>query len=195
MAATWESILAGVGGRRPKRLAEDVLARAAVALILGDGQGGIELLFIRRAEHADDPWSGQVAFPGGRSEPGEDDLRTTAIRESREEIGVDLEEDARYIGALDELRATARLRPLSLAITPYVFRLARRPDLRLSHEVRSAHWLSLEALLDPACQQTFEYAYSGTALSFPCIRMGELVIWGLTYRMFLEFSSLAGAAP
>jgi hypothetical protein len=84
---------------------------------------------------------------------------------------------------------------MSLAITPYVFRLLEKPDLRLSREVRSAHWLSLESLLDPSSQQTFEYTLSGARVLFPCIRIGDLVIWGLTYRMFLDFSSLAGVAP
>src|SRR5260370_1267560 len=79
--------------------------------------------FIRRAEHPQDPWSGQMASPGGRAAPGDADLRATAIREPREEIGVDLPAAAEPLGGLDEVRAMARLRPMNLTITPFVFRL------------------------------------------------------------------------
>ena len=100
---------AGAGGGNDRR--------AAVALILRDGAAGIELLFIRRAEHPMDPWSGQMAFPGGRAEPGDRDLEATAIRETLEEIGLDLGE-AERLGALDEVRAMARMRPMNLTIQP-----------------------------------------------------------------------------
>ena len=63
---------------------------AAVALVLLDGPQGIEILLIKRAERADDPWSGQIALPGGRYDVGDRDLEATAVRETREETGVDL---------------------------------------------------------------------------------------------------------
>src|SRR4051812_3842337 len=58
------------------------IRRAAVAAILRDAAEGPEILFIRRAEHPQDPWSGHMAFPGGREEPGDADLLETAIRET-----------------------------------------------------------------------------------------------------------------
>jgi 8-oxo-dGTP pyrophosphatase MutT (NUDIX family) len=91
---TWARIEAALLSRPPARVAEAVSARAAVALILREGTNGLELLFIRRADHPQDPWSGQMAFPGGRAEPGEEDLKATAVRETAEEIGVDLESAA-----------------------------------------------------------------------------------------------------
>jgi hypothetical protein len=63
-------------------------ARAAVALILRTGSCGLEMLFIERALRADDPWSGDLGFPGGKVEAGERDPRLTAERETMEEIAL-----------------------------------------------------------------------------------------------------------
>jgi 8-oxo-dGTP pyrophosphatase MutT (NUDIX family) len=171
--------------RRPgKPLATTVTQRAAVAAVLREVGPGLELLFIRRAEDPRDRWSGHMAFPGGRSEPGDRDLVATAVRETTEEIGLDLEAQGEFLGGLDEIHAVARGRPVDLAITPYVFRLHGRAQLRLSPEVTSLHWLPLDDLLGEQHQSTFEYLHEGTSLQLPCLRVGEVVIWGLTYRMF-----------
>src|SRR5262245_53024880 len=123
MSLAWEALSSALRERQAARVEDEGLKRAAVAVVLRDAPAGFEILFIRRAEHPQDPWSGQIAFPGGRSEPGDADLRATAIRETAEELGLDLEAGAEYLGALDELRAMARMRPMNLAIAPFVFRL------------------------------------------------------------------------
>lgn len=191
MGPGWDDVRAAVGSR-PAVPAGPAGSRAAVALVLRDGPAGIELLFIRRAEHPGDPWSGQMAFPGGRSEPGDADALATAIRETREEVGLDLAADAELLGPLDEVRAMARMRPMDLTIAPFVFRKLRKVELRLSEEVVSAHWLPLARLIGPSLRSTMEYVHQGTALQFPCIRYEELVIWGLTFRMFLSLESRLG---
>ncbi len=87
---SWDELARVLGGREPLRVGIDA-PRAAVALVLRDaGPGGIELLFIRRAEHEKDPWSGHMGFPGGRAEPGDAGLEGTAVRETLEETGLDL---------------------------------------------------------------------------------------------------------
>jgi 8-oxo-dGTP pyrophosphatase MutT (NUDIX family) len=164
---------------------EPVASRAAVAVILREGREGIEILFIRRAERADDPWSGHVGFPGGRVEAGDSDLGATARRETLEEIGLDLARDAELLGGLDEIRAMARGRPVDLAITPFVFHLQGGDDVSLSAEVTSVHWLSLDALLGPEPHGRFEYRHGDQTVDLPCLRLGDLVIWGLTYGMFV----------
>lgn len=192
MGVSWDDVRRAILTRPGQALAEGQATRAAVALVLREGPEGLELLFIRRADHPQDPWSGQMAFPGGRAEPGDDGLLDTAIRETREEIGLDLSRDAELLGVLDELRAMARMRPMDLTITPFVFRLTRDTELALSGEVTSVHWLPLAALLGPALRSTMEYVHQGTMLRFPCIRFEELVIWGLTYRMFIGFEERFG---
>ncbi|HEY2945900.1 MAG TPA: CoA pyrophosphatase [Vicinamibacteria bacterium] len=182
----WDDVRTALGLRPPARVDAEVGRRAAVALVLRAGPAGVELLFIRRADHPDDPWSGQMAFPGGRSEPGDADLRATAVRETEEEIGVDLSREAEYLGALDEVRAMARLRPMDLAIAPFVFRLRGEVALRPNHEVRSLHWIPLDELVREDRRSMMDYAYQGSTLQFPCLRVEDVVIWGLTYRMFMS---------
>jgi 8-oxo-dGTP pyrophosphatase MutT (NUDIX family) len=145
---------------------------------------GVELLFIRRAEHEKDPWSGHMGFPGGRAEPTDADPEATAVRETLEETGLDLARDGGRLGALDEVKALARGRPVDLVIAPIVFRLSRRLEGAPSHEVVSLHWLPLERLLAPQARSTMQYQIEETVLELPCLRIDGLVIWGLTYRMF-----------
>jgi 8-oxo-dGTP pyrophosphatase MutT (NUDIX family) len=191
---TWTDVHGALAARAPAQVTDAKASRAAVAVILRDGAPGIEVLFIRRAEHPQDPWSGQMAFPGGRAEPGDADLRATAIRETREEIGMDLATAAEPLGGLDEVKAMARMRPMNLTITPFVFRLHRPFEPVLSDEVRSVHWLSLGELLGTARRSTMDYAHQGESMQFPCLRIDEVVIWGLTYRMFMGFQERFGVS-
>ncbi len=185
----WDQIARALASR-PCARDEGAAPRAAVALVLREGPGGIELLLIRRAEHERDPWSGQVGFPGGRAEPEDAGLEATAVRETFEETGIDLARDARLLGRLDDLRALARGRPVDLVIAPFVFQLLRPAQGAPSREVVSLHWLALATLLDPASQAPFEYLRDGAAFQLPSLRAGGLVIWGLTHRMFQNLASL-----
>jgi 8-oxo-dGTP pyrophosphatase MutT (NUDIX family) len=191
---TWGDLRHALALRPPARVKEPVASRAAVALILRGADGELELLFIRRSEHEGDPWSGQVGFPGGRAEPGEDDLLSTALRETAEETSLNLEEAGQLLGELDEVRAMAQMRPLDLAIRPFVFSLRGRAALRPSPEVSSLHWIPLDEIRGPRFRDTMDHEYRGTTLCFPCLRYDGLVIWGLTYRMFTNLHELLLAA-
>lgn len=189
------AVARALAGRKPLNLSTTG-PRAAVALVLRSaGVGGLELLFIRRAEHERDPWSGQVGFPGGRAEPGDAHLEATAVRETYEETGLDLATDAESLGALDQLRARAGGREVDLVIAPFVFRLLRPADGSPSREAVSLHWLALDALLDPDSRSTFEYRRDGQSVTLPCLRGGALVIWGLTFRMFENLASVLAGGP
>jgi 8-oxo-dGTP pyrophosphatase MutT (NUDIX family) len=186
----WDQIAAALRAHSASRLSDGVAHHAAVALALRDGADGIELLFIRRAEDPKDPWSGQMAFPGGRREPSDASLLDTAIRETREETGLDLAGQAEWLGALDEIQAMARMQALGLAIAPFVFRLNAIAEARPSAEVRSVHWIPLAALADRGNRSTYDYDHDGTPYPLPCLRVDDLIIWGLTHRMLSGFLDL-----
>jgi 8-oxo-dGTP pyrophosphatase MutT (NUDIX family) len=188
---TWHDVLEALAAPAPRRLAR--ASAAAVALILGDGPQGLDLLLVRRAEHPEDPWSGHMAFPGGRADPADADLLATAVRETAEEIGLDLAADAEALGALDDVAAMGRGRPIDLSIRPFVFRLRTVAELALSDEIAGAQWLPLTALLDPAHRAVSAFPVGGVTRELPCLHVGEHVIWGLTYRMFAGLASRLGA--
>ncbi|MFQ5536492.1 MAG: NUDIX hydrolase [Gemmatimonadota bacterium] len=164
---------------------KDVL-EAAVSLVLR-GTDPLELLFIQRARAEGDPWSGHMALPGGRRDPGDASLLDTAVRETREEVGLDLERYAVKLGDLDPV-APGSTRLPHLIITPFVF--GTRPEVRAtadSKEVDRVFWVPLAYLQDPANISDVEIALPGGTRSFPCIRVGGEPVWGLTYRILTQF--------
>jgi 8-oxo-dGTP pyrophosphatase MutT (NUDIX family) len=163
---------------------------AAVSLIVRPGTQ-LELLLIRRAELQGDPWSGHVALPGGRRDPGDSDLLATARREAEEEVGVPLQRVGTFIGALDELSPGTPLLP-PIIIAPFVLSVPpgtpARPDPR---EVQSAIWVPLDALSAAgAAAETAVDMPTGRS-NFPCLIYEDFVIWGLTYRILRQFLDVA----
>jgi len=159
---------------------------AAVAAVLRERDGDAEVLLIRRAEHAGDPWSGHMAFPGGRQDPSDDDLLHTAIRETSEEVGLVLDPAKHLLGRLDDLPAVARGRKVGLIIAPYVFAVADDPVLVPSAmEVEEALWAGLGPLASGAQNTTFSYVFEGQTLDLPAFDVSGRVVWGLTHRMLV----------
>ncbi len=136
---------------RPTQIvAKGEMIAAAVAVMLHDGEEGLEALFIHRAVRAGDTWSGQIAFPGGRREPRDADLLDTAIRETHEEIGVDLTA-AERLGVLDDLYPRTPLLP-PVVVRPFVFALTARPAFALSAEVQAAFGCPSARSRSQACE-------------------------------------------
>lgn len=166
------------------------LAEAAVALLLRPHEQ-LELLLIRRADLAGDPWSGHVALPGGRRGSTDADLLDTARREVEEETGIALARVGTFIGALDELTpASPRLPPIVIA--PFV--LAVPPDTEAhanAAEVQAAFWVPLEALRDERAASQIVLDLETEQLHMPALAYGDYVVWGLTYRILQQFMSLA----
>lgn len=165
----------------------DGVRAAAVAAIVRPAGDDTEVLFIRRSESPDDPWSGHMAFPGGRQDPGDEDLLATAVRETLEEIGVDLRAVARPIGQLDELDALARGRRAELVVRPYVFELL--PDAIVepshNHEVAEVVWARLGPMIRGETTSSISYRRGEHDLVLDAFDVGGRTVWGLTYHMLL----------
>ncbi len=159
---------------------------AAVAAILRElpGADGAELFFIRRAEHPSDPWSGHIAFPGGRRDPEDDTLLATAIRETREEVGIDLSTD-HLLARLPDVPAFSRSKRGTLVVTPYVFGLPRDVPVTPNGEVASTLWVPFATLARGEGRSSFTLDYDGKTYDLPCIHLPpeQHRLWGMTYRM------------
>lgn len=168
---------------------------AAVAAILRERQGDTEVLLIRRAEHVDDPWSGHMAFPGGRHDPTDLDLAATAIRETEEEVGLGLSRDRELVGRLDDLPAIARGHRVGLIIATFVFAVDRDVALVLDpKEVSETLWAPLGPLARGERNTTITWPRDGRALSFPGYDVDGRVVWGITHHLLgALFATLVGA--
>lgn len=167
---------------------DEVVRWAAIALVVRTGPGGHpELLMIKRAEAERDPWSGHVACPGGRMDPGDHDLAQTAIRETWEETGVDLSAHGRLLGHLDDLA------PRSPQLPPIVIRpfaAVVRPEVEIvpSSEVAEAFWVPLPAIRERAAWGTGMVEIAGMGpVRVPAFLHGTYTVWGLTERVLREF--------
>jgi 8-oxo-dGTP pyrophosphatase MutT (NUDIX family) len=163
--------------RPPHHVAGHEGRRAAVAAVF---TGDAELLFIRRAQYDGDPWSGHVSFPGGRMEPTDDNLAHTAIRETHEEIGLDLSA-CLPLGELDEIATMGHLP--SLVIRPFVFYVPHLPELRPNHEVASVHRLPLRDLLSGTGRGPMELTFLGGVRTMPRVDFDGVRLWGLTLML------------
>ena len=114
--------------RPPKLIDGPGFRRASVALILDTGGSEPRVLFIERARKKSDPWSGQIAFPGGNRDPEDVDIMDTALRETREEVGVTLNR-VQCIGRLDDQQGRTNYRAIPLVISCFVFELNQQPQL------------------------------------------------------------------
>ncbi|MFV2007252.1 MAG: CoA pyrophosphatase [Longimicrobiales bacterium] len=160
--------------------------QASVSLVLREAPS-LEVLLIKRAEAAGDPWSGQMALPGGRRDADDPTLLATAIRETVEETSVVLTGSDHYLGALNHVAPWTSRIP-RMTIYPFVFGVSGPtravPDGR---EVESVHWASIDALRDPANSEFVEWTTPSGPRTYPGFRVDGHVVWGLTYRILMDF--------
>jgi 8-oxo-dGTP pyrophosphatase MutT (NUDIX family) len=165
--------------------------RAAVAILLRPGAAGPEVLLMRRAERASDRWSGQIGLPGGHADALDADLVATVLRETREEVGLDLLLAAERAGELPPVQAKARGELLPLWITPYVFlgrgALAPIPG----PEAVEVFWFPLERAHAGELAWTHRYRRGDEERVLPAWRHEERVVWGLTYEILACFLRVA----
>jgi 8-oxo-dGTP pyrophosphatase MutT (NUDIX family) len=156
---------------------------AAVAVLIAPDPDAI--LLIRRADRPGDPWSGHMALPGGRREPEDEDLLATVIRETREEVGIELDRE-QLLGGLDDVVPRNPVLP-PIAVRPFAFLLPARPALVLSPEVAATQWVTLEDLLKPGGYHLATLEIAGQLRDVQAYRLADAVVWGLTERILTGF--------
>jgi len=155
---------------------------AAVSALLHDEPGGPRVLLMKRAERAGDPWSGHISLPGGGYQPSDGDLLQTAIRETHEELGLDLA-GTRLVGKLAPMHPRTS-GPSGIEVTPFVFVTPAAVEPVCGPEALAAFWLPLELAASGTLDGT--YAYPGSPMTFPSWTYEGHVIWGLTMRILVD---------
>ncbi|QEM69336.1 CoA pyrophosphatase [Geobacter sp. FeAm09] len=189
MSLSFDAIRTNLSRLQHDAAPADGRSRAAVAMILTKDSAGLRLLFLERATDDRDPWSGNLAFPGGRVETGET-LRQAAERETREEAAIDLTA-ASHLGRLNDC-VGAHL-PVRIACFAYGF--GAFPAVAINHESRDAFWVCLADLADRRRHITTTVHFRGKSMEIPAIRLpqpGKPVLWGITYRLVMQFLHLHG---
>lgn len=170
--------------------------RSAVAMILQVRDGELHILMIKRAEREGDPWSGHMAFPGGRMDKADAHGYAVAVRETAEEVGLMLGEQAQCIGRLSELSARPHRGMFGMVVSPFVFRLDHAVTFTPNHEVAQIVWVPLEFLSDENNRQEMIWDYRGVRMPVPCYWYEGYCIWGLSLMMLDELLDLvAGRTP
>ena len=173
-------------GREPGEALNAHGPSAAVAAILREAANGdgAELLFIQRAESPNDLWSGHIAFPGGRRDPGDKTLLDTAIRETAEEVAIDLSK-GELIARLPDVPAFKRTTKGMMVVTPFVFVMRGPVTPTPNYEVATTLWVPLEKLARGEGKGTYAFTWEEKPYELPCYRLepGQRVLWGMTHRM------------
>lgn len=172
-------VIEHLGGSTPIAVDDPARRHAAVALILAPEPD--RLLLVRRVVRVGDPWSGQLALPGGRHEPGDPDLVHTAIRETEEEVGFRLSPEQLRL-ALDDLAPMSPVLP-PIVVRPYLFHVAEAGPLRTSDEVDHAEWLPLAVLADPAIRRGADLTLGGAVVRVIGYHLPIGLLWGMTERI------------
>lgn len=182
-----------LGSRRAVEVSDEGARRAAVAILIRrGGSGEPELFFIQRAEYEGDPWSGHVAFPGGREEPIDDSLAETAMRETFEETGIELHECAELIGQLDDLHPRTVRLP-AVVVRPFVFLVSNAPEPELSDEVANSFWVPLSILQDRSVWRDTTVKAGDVEISRFAFHHEGYVVWGMTERILSGLLALLTA--
>lgn len=151
---------------------------ASVSMIVQE-RNAPSVLLIRRADRAGDPWSGQIAFPGGKTQPEDRSARETAVRETLEEVGIDLNATAEFLG----YGPVTTTHTGTMDVVPVAFELKGTAEIRPNEEVASYRWVGLRELFSPASRSSFRFESRGGAIEMPAYELEGYVVWGLTYRI------------
>jgi 8-oxo-dGTP pyrophosphatase MutT (NUDIX family) len=151
-------------------------AKAAVAVIIA-AKPQPSILLLRRRALPGDPWSGHFAFPGGRRDEEDANLLSTCLRETREETGIVLPEDA--LRQALPAAPVGKLMRIHMLVQPYLFQVGKRPEVAVDPgEIESAHWLEVAAFRDGQRHRQREII---PGIHLPTFPLEDYYLWGFTY--------------
>jgi 8-oxo-dGTP diphosphatase len=161
-----------------KPVSDEQGANAAVALLLKPKRNDFDLLLVKRVKNPSDPWSGQMALPGGKREPEDISLKDTVMRETFEETGITLRQ-CRFLGVLDAIRSEPKP---DFTILPFVVLLADEPELKLNEaELEAFMWVPYEEVVRSKGVVNLSFG------KVPAYIFADAVVWGVTYRILSKF--------
>ncbi len=170
---------------------EGDFVHASVMMILKESGQGYSLLFIKRPESGRDPFSGHMAFPGGRMESADNSKLETAIRETYEEVGIDVNSSGRILGSLDDVNPN-NPRARNYIVTPYLSVLNEevtiKPD---SNEVERTLWVPMHHLVDDRNLEVRIRERDGTEVKDYAYQYEQYLIWGMTGKILHQFLSFS----
>ena len=148
--------------------------QAAVAVIVRDHVDGTgsDILFIKRATVAGDPWSGQMAFPGGHRDSADDSLKTAAMRETLEETGLALG-DSEFLGELPHRRPWKKGPDSEMIVAPFVFGISKCPQFQPNHEVDELVWGSVQDMYNRSLHDTEDRIINSVPATFNGYRLQD----------------------
>lgn len=153
-------------------------ANAAVALLLKPKRNDFDLLLVKRVKSPSDPWSGQMALPGGKREAKDASLKDTVMRETLEETGITLDQ-RRFLGALNAVRSEPKP---DFKILPFIVLLEDEPKLKLNKaELETFIWIPYEEIVQS--KGTVEFSFG----KVPAYILADAIVWGVTYKILSEF--------
>ena len=160
---------------------DSLKADAAVALIFKIFEHNVHILLVKRVENASDPWSGQMALPGGKKDVEDRDLKETIVRETLEEIGINLVDQCRFLGVMNPVRLKHR----PMKILPFVYFTTNELKIMINRkELEKFVWIPSSQLNNP------NGSVSYMNLEYPAFIINEDIIWGLTYKLLTEFKQI-----
>lgn len=172
-------LVARLAQRSAREVHDPARPQAAVAILLAPDP--VRLLLIRRAERTGDPWSGQLALPGGRREMGDADLLATALRETHEEVGLAIDRGAHRV-TLDDLAPVIPVLP-PIMVRPFVFETREALAPQVSAEVAAVSWVELDRLIVPDTYRATRLEVRGTPRDVQGYHLDEGLLWGMTERI------------
>jgi 8-oxo-dGTP pyrophosphatase MutT (NUDIX family) len=166
-------------------------------MILKETNKGPLVYFIKRSQRNGDPWSGHMAFPGGKLDPIDKSLQAAAERECLEEVGLDLNCCGEFLGELPPIRPVYRGSDFGLIVYAFVYQLREGmgEQFQFSDEVEAGDWIPL-SYFNNAINLKHKRFYIGTREEeFPCFDHKLGAIWGLSFRMLENLFKVLEGVP